>query len=188
MPAASPTSNRDFIGRRRRQPARRPHRRLSRQCEPAAHRGGGRDRRRLATRRARLRGAGPRAVGFRRRPARPCPAMPRSRASCCSSRNGSSASPPSSTSGGAASPNSSSSSRPWRRSCCCRSSRASAIGIILSLLHGAWTTTRAPDGRIRAHSRHHDLVAEDFRAAGRRDDPGRAGDRAAGAAVLPQRL
>ena len=60
------------------------------------------------------------------------------------------------------------------------------LGIVLSLLHGIWSTTRARLDRVRARAGHHDLVAG-ASAHHRRAHRRRRRDRAAGAAVLPQR-
>ena len=64
--------------------------------------------------------------------------------------------------------------------------QGAALGIILSLLHGIWSTTRARLVRIRPRARHHDLVAG-ASAHHRRAPARRRRGRPAGAAFLPQR-
>jgi sulfate permease, SulP family len=61
-----------------------------------------------------------------------------------------------------------------------------AIGIMLSLLHGIWSTTRPPD-HLRKGPGNLDLVAAGPRSQGR-DDRGCAGHRFPSAPLLPERL
>ena len=61
------------------------------------------------------------------------------------------------------------------------------VGVLLSVLHGVWTTTRAQAVEFETHSRHVDLVAA-RRGYERRVRSRRPGYRAAGASVVSQRL
>ena len=128
---------------RRRQPARRLSRRLSAQRQPAAHRDRRRDRRRFAARRACLRRPRARAGGVRRRPARPCAARGARRRAAVRRPAHLPRSGRWSTCGGAAAPSSPSSSPRMLALLVLPIQQGVAIGVILSLLHGVWTTTRA---------------------------------------------